>query len=442
MKVHNINKNNSISEYTLPDCYFAEYYLYDDIALFYPEFNKGCVKRQILNKYKFLNTDYNYIVFKNNKYVFYTEKYNRAKLFFKKDCIDNLLKIEPLITRVAPELLKPELPEFLINGNYKVIIRGTFSEDDIYFSIPSLSKVFSVPDLNKYIKLHSETYVPEIDYVNFTMIVNKKHLTVPYFTFEGFIKYTYNAKNTKAKQIRTWCNKLVYSSMLGTSEQKAEVVTNQIIKTENDKKTLITKLGIDIKDFKKVVSTFGVYNCLYLLVLEEKDNSYVVKYGKSKNLYNRLEKHYKDFGKAYIKLCRYIDDSELTQAEADLKSYFVKNYKQLNTYSGKVRKEVFEINKNSLNDIKNTYDTLCQKYGNKVKDINDNFKSLERNILLEKKDLSSKTKVFEKDNLKNESALKLKIAELQGLINNKDKDIELLSVKLEMANYKLTSLQK
>ncbi len=436
MQTHIITKENSEFKIAVREEYYGEYYAYEDIMINYPAFCKGCIKRDVLRKYNIPENDYNLMVH-NGKYTVYPSSYNRAKIFIKKTWLDNFLKIKT--PKLAPDVLQTELPDFLKNNNKKVIIRGNLKEEELYFNIASVAEVFSVSDLVGNIRANSSIYEEENDYVTFNIKNTVSNNT--YFTMDGFTKYLYNAKNKKAKEIRKWCNQLIYTGMLGTSEQKAEIITTHIVKSEQDKKTIMNKLGIDIASYREVINTLGKYSCLYLLILEETDNSYKIKYGRTEDLNARLQQHQKDYGNVYVKFCRYVDDSELTKAETDLKEYFLDNYNQITNYKNKNRLEVFEVKKSDIMKIKTKYDDLSEKYGMRVKYINSSLKETEKNGLIEMKDTAFKT-------LQSESELKLKIAQLEGelafvkqemnlRLNLKDKDIENLQLKLELANFKL-----
>ncbi len=451
MQVYNINANNSYSDILdIDNTFYGKYYLYDDILKEYPDFNKGYPSRKVLNKYIINETDYKYII-KSDKYKFYDSNYSKAKLFFKKEWVDYLLSnitkdyINPL-----PLLKINNLPDFLKNGKNTLRFRGERSRDKLYISLESLANLldYKYKNLKDSILCGKIRLDKDVHWVmfGFKNKETKKIKKVPYFTYSGFLTYIFISRSPKASEITMYCETVLFASMLGTSEQKAETITTQILKTENDFKTLKTKLGIDIIHYKEVVNTLGRYSCLYLLILKETDHSYIVKYGRTEDLTTRLSQHYKDFGNVYVKFCRYIDECKLTEAENELKEHFTQKYTQVDTYNGKNRLELFEIKKCNLLTIKKLYNNLSIKYGDKVKNINKGLKETENSYTLEINNLQNQLNIKDLEcksitqGLQNQLNIKdLEIASLKKDLNGLSENYNL---KLQLAELKLQLLQK
>ncbi len=445
MKIHTITKDNSVFNIKAKENCFDEYYQYEDICSIHPTFGKNCFGRDILKKYKneLNDSDFNYIVYANNTYTFYNNKFSKAKLFFKKNWVDNILK-KPEITINIPEILKIEMPDCLNNNGEKLIIRSDIKKEELYFNIKSVGKVFGVKDLNKNIKIDTSIYNENEDYVVFVLSQKNKTVSSTYFTLDGFMKYIYNTRYNKANEVRKWANRLIYTTIAGTTEQKINLITKDIIKTPEQLQDLKTKLGVSINHYKQTIATLGVFSCIYLIILKEQKNTYIVKFGLTNNLKRRLTEHYKCFGNVYVKLCRYIDNSKLAEAEKELHNYFNAKHGMIETWpendtSGLKRKEVFEIKKSEIVNVRKIYDSVSIKYGNIVKDINKDFSTLEENTML-KINAAEHTNLLKIKDLENEC--KLKTQEIENQKIHFTKDIENLNLKLELASFKLTLLQK
>jgi hypothetical protein len=266
-------------------------------------------------------------------------------------------------------------------------------------------------------------------------------------------------RSPNAHKILTFCETVLFASMFGTSEEKTEMVLSNIIQTPKEVAVLKKKLGVPISESKNITTVYGKVCCLYLLILEEREGTYIVKFGKSKDLKTRLTDHAKTYGNVSIKLCRYIDNSELDIAEKELYVYFNKNHRPIKTWPENnesilnnkiVRKEIFEIKKGDIKLIKKFYDELSVKYGKKVDNINKNMKASEKNKNQEIEKIKHFYELKIKD-IENNYELKIrdkdnKIEHLKTTINHKDesfqKDIENLNLKLEMANLRLSIFSK
>jgi predicted GIY-YIG superfamily endonuclease len=176
---------------------------------------------------------------------------------------------------------------------------------------------------------------------------------------------------------------------------------------------------------------FGKFSCLYFLIFEERKNSYIVKFGMTDDLNRRMNEHSKEFGNVFIKFCRYIDETELNNAEQELHTFFNKNYTPVKKWpengtqtSEKNRKEIFEIKKGEvINSIKKIYDEIAIKYGKKVIELNKIAKTTENNN-------AQKLVMIEND-------YKLNIMEKDCEIKTLKKDIEIYKTNIENLNLKL-----
>ncbi len=412
MKVHYINQNNSYSKFNLETSY-GNYYFYEDVCKHYPQYIPFCEKREILNRLPNVYNNYILAIYKHNTYTIYKD-YSNAKMFFKKDYVDNYIDIKSKTEIIPPIIQDIKTPSFLKKSDMKLRIRGFEDKKILYFSIKSISNIFEAKDLVHNITKSTSTYLENTDYVVYNINLKKCY----YFTIEGFTKYITNAKNMKAKEVKRHLNEMIQTLWFGTTDQKTNYIIDKVVTTKNKKQALITKLGIEVSHFRKVVKTMGTFSCVYLLVLKHEKNNYIVKYGKTKNLYKRLYNHNKNYNNVIVNLCRYIDETENTNAENELKDYFVTKHKKIENYNNKNCNEIYNIEKKDFKDIETLYDNIAVKYGASVKSLNENLKATENNI--------------EKNALKIELDYKLQIADLKNKNNNYIIEIQNLKKQFEL----------
>lgn len=433
-----ITRENSYSDkINLNENHFGSYYSYEDILNTYPEFNKSHFGRKVLQKYEITEKDYSYIVFydKTRKYKFYDENFCKAKLFFKKEWVEKTMGFfEKDYIKMPPLLEIENIPDFFKNGNYMLKFRGEKHKDKIYVSVESVAKILKINYANLKNNLITNKY--ELEKNKHYVLCgykdkNNNFIKVPYFTYTGFIMYFFITRSSNAMNIVSYCETILFNSMFGSSEEKSDMVLSHIVQTPKEIATLKKKLGIPISESKQITTIFGKVSCLYLLMLKENKNSYIVKFGMTGDLKKRMNTHLKNFGDVFLKICRCIDETELNNAENELYEIFNEKYTSIKNWPENdktIRKEVFEIKKCDLKFIKKFYDTLTLKYGKKVTEINKNIKISEKNKLQEI--------MIIKHNYE------LQIKDLENLCAIKDKDLENLNLKLEMANLKLSIYSK
>ncbi len=450
MEIHTINKNNSFSTaLILSDKYYGDYYFLDDIVNAYPNFSKSYTGRKVLKNYEFNEDDYNFIIyspFNNIKYKFYDESYSKAKLFIKREWVEkNVINIEKDYIQMPPSLKIKNLPDFMKNGENSLKFRGERTRKKLFVSVEGVAKFLEINsyDLKKNV-INGEYGLEKNKHFVLCEGKNKNNrfIKIPYFTYKGFLSYVFITKSPLVYKIVKFCETVLFNSMFGTSEEKTEMVLTNIIQTSKEVAVLKKKLGVAISESKNITAIYGIISCLYLLIFEEREGTYVVKFGKSKDLKTRLADHAKTYGNVSIKFCRYIDNSELDNAEKELYVYFNERHTPIKKWpenDNTVRKEVFEIKKGELKNIKKFYDELSVKYGGKVDNINKNMKASEKN----KNQEIEKIKHFYELKIKDiENAYKLVDMEKVCEIKTLKKDIENLNLKLEMANLKLSIFSK
>lgn len=461
MEIHNINENNSCSDrLELNENYYGEYYSYEDVLNECPDFNKAHFGRKVLQKYTFAETDYKYIIFspnKKEKYKFYDETYCKAKLFFKKQWVEDFLfKTNRDYIDLPPLLKIKDLPDVFKNGENSLKFRGEKTREKLLVSVDSVAKLLEINPKILRQKLIGNNYALEKNkhYISCGYKNNEnKIIKVLYFTYNGFIAYMFISKSHNALKIFNYFETILFTSMFGSSEEKTEMVLKDIIKTPEEVSVFKKKLGVPISESKQITTIYGPISCLYLLIFEEREETYVVKFGKSKDLKTRLEDHKKTYGDVSIKFCRYIDAEELSSAEKELHTFFEKNYTPIKKWpisNNTVRKEVFEIKKGELKDVKKFYDELTAKFGKKVGVINKNMKASEKNkkqeiekikhfYELKIKDIENSHKISD---MEKDCEIKTLKKDIEQQKKSYEKDIENLNLKLEMVSFKLSIYAK
>lgn len=206
---------------------------------------------------------------------------------------------------------------------------------------------------------------------------------------------------------------------------------------------------------KQAITVFEQVSCLYFLILEERKDTYVVKFGMTDDLKRRLVEHLRVFGNVYIMLCRYIEKKDLYNAERELYEFFNENYIAVEEWPKNVsvvRREVFEIKKSDIKAIKKIYNNLGMKYSNGFQNINGNMNFQNISLKDEINDLQENEKIkhfyemkikelnLQKDFLKNDFEMKLQekkneqanmIIKLEKIEDNYKKIIENMKIKFD-----------
>jgi hypothetical protein len=304
-----------------------------------------------------------------------------------------------------------------------------------------------------------------------------------YLTYKGIIKVLFSSRSGNAESFQDWVTETLFTVQLGIEDSKYELVKSMFG-------------GASIHAVKEAFKTSSDKTpCVYLFVIGNVNNllatdkytkdTMIYKFGKTDNLPRRSGEHERDFKKMFkidhieLMLFSVIDPKYITDAENSLKKFFenhiincenkeeliildklmytstIQHYKLIkNSYIGcykemqdkidQLERKIKEIqyeydltkekltnantlqtekHKNALQEKENEYAVQTEKHKNALqeKEIEIQQKENELSLLMEKY-----------NNLKKELDYKLTAKDSEYNLMLKDKDIELLNLKLQL----------
>lgn len=403
-----------------------------------PIYSKGVRSTRELMKKKKLNkdTDYIFVRLKDNKYIISNGKSIRLdKIFIKKTILNSIpeLNNEKGITddgiEEAPEIIELKDSEKFFDNKGKPLeieTRGERNEDKIYFKVKDVEKVFGIKRLDDILTKKGSSYIKGNDFKYFicknAIQIAKKQIKTLFVTYEGIIKILYYTRSVKAKSFRKWATKTLFTVQMGTKEQK-QILCDKI-------------LGNDIETSRKVIkSNNSSLSAIYLLTLgyvkdlkkemfleDYKDDMIVCKYGRSDDLSRRLLEHKKTFksiktATPMLKIYSYIDSNYASKAEKQIKNYFKGANKSIKY---KDFDELVVLDKDFMKNTEEQYSLISS-----------NYVGTQHELILKIKELEHQYKMEIKE-------LEYELLEKQNELNESIKDNEILKLKLEILEMKIS----
>jgi hypothetical protein len=243
------------------------------------------------------------------------------------------------------------------------------------------------------------------------------------------IKLLYISRNENAKYFRSWATETLFTAQMGTQDAKQKLASSLI--------------GVDVDSIKQVFSCNASKTpVIYLFLIGQakdmlKDNKYgkndlLCKFGRSDDLIRRSIEHDKTYSKEFntnIELLCYsiIDPKFISQAEANISHYFENNKVDYNN-----EKELVVINSKNLKLIKEQYMMIQNLYIGHYTDLYNRITELEKELKDEKHKYILLTEQHKNELLVEQHKYEL----LNEQFKSKDKDIEILQLKLELLNKK------
>jgi uncharacterized protein YsxB (DUF464 family) len=389
--------------------------------------------------------NYTYFKLKDNKIV-ETEGTSKKfdKLYIKKswyDALDDEPEKEDIdVIKMAPSQLELNDNEKFKDDKGNILdikVYGEKEYDKIYFTMTSVSREFNLKSLQVSMLNKTSLYEKGIHYKYFYLnkfINNEKNKNKPvkkmFITYLGMLKILFTTKNKKCDGFIKWATETLFISQMGTKEQRERLVSNILSIDNKVVKTVFNLTGrdtsvmylIELGTVKKLRKKFNIPTDI-------DDNEIVYKFGYTDNLTRRFGQHDKYYSTNYgikisLKYFAYIDPTNLSSAETDIKSYFESTNMKLKhvTY-----KEICIVPDNKLKHVKKQYDTICKAYSGCMKDVVNELETLKHSIELKDAQIN---------NLIKDLAIKDKELEL------KDKDLEIANLKLQMQANEINKLKK
>lgn len=344
--------------------------------------------------------------------------------------ISALYDVEP-----APKVLELEDDERFTDSNGKklnIMVRGERHQMKCYFSVKDVSKAFEMPNLNSSLLHKNSNYIANSHYKYFSIVkmggsrteYSKKEL---YLTYKGMLKVLYSSNTGNAESFQDWSIEKLFTVQLGTEEQKDELASSLI--------------GVSSRAIKDVFRTNtdkipSVYLYIVGKAKEKLGDKYsndmiICKYGYSDDLPRRNDEHTKTFKKEFnqdIELSCFsiIESKWLSEAETQIKHYFEPYKLEYKQY-----KELVVIDKKQLSQVKNFYSMIQKSFIGRYIELTSKIAELENKIIEEKH--------------KNELLVEKHKNELQQEQHKngmKDKDIEILHMKLIIAEMKSNAISQ
>jgi hypothetical protein len=311
-----------------------------------PIYSRSCRSGKELIRKKKID-DYLYFRFDGCEWINTDGKSRKYdKVFVNKTVIENIKELNgDDVTdddgiEMAPDIIELEDHEKFqdTDGNIlNIETRGVREDDKIYFKVKDVEKAFGIKRLDIILtqiqKDKTNSYINNIDYKYFnckivSQITKNQIRKTLFLTYEGIIRVLYLSRTVKAKHFIKWVTKTLFTVQLGTVEQKKELfnkslgcdidTSRKIIKTNNNKLSAIYLLTLGyVRDFRDSMDIDDKYD----------DDMIVCKYGRTDDLYRRLNEHKKTFkniknATPMLKLHSYIDNNYSSDAERKVKMMF------------------------------------------------------------------------------------------------------------------------
>lgn len=373
------------------------YYFIDDIRETHPNLFKGCKSnRELITKKKFIpNNKYLYAKYdKSNDTWVVTNGSSRKldKLFIRKKFFDELQIEKTIDYEDLPDEIILEANEKFVDNDSNIVeikVVGERDVDKCYFCVKDFMDGFDLPNLHTIIIKNGSTYEENIHYKYFysekiTISKNRKKKLL-YLTYCGVLKTLFGSTKKTTNKFVTWATTVLFTTQLGTSNQKEQLVSNLLSVSVDTVKAVFSKSSHTIP----CVYLFSIGKVSELRksmkISEEYDeNSYVYKYGMTIDLERRVKEHTNTFKKIKgtnleLTIFSYIDTQYISNAEQKVKELMQElNY----VFEYEKMAELAIIPDNKFKFVKNQFELISSMYIGRVADLVNKLKEKESEILL------------------------------------------------------------
>lgn len=330
--------------------------------------------------------------------------------FIVRDVLSDVLEATPCDTLpIAPPLITDSDLVFFKDDDgveYTVPMRGERTKEGIFFQVKSVMNVFQMENLQSNVQLVHTGYAIAEHYIWFDVSesynVCNQQVKEMYLTYHGLMRVINSSRSGVAHKFKSWIDEIVFSSLWGTQTQKVD--------------TFSKVLNVDADHLKAVMSKSPVaISCLYLIDVGQHGGKKVFKYGFTDNVRRRFKQHMKHYGD-HIKLDTFIliPVLDLSKAEAEFKNS-VSRYK----YDKDGESELIALCEDAYINAKNIFKTISDKYCGNMKS----------QVSQYEQEIMSLTHAHQLDVLRLENTIQIK----DMVIQSKDKDIEILMLRLKLA---------
>ena len=338
-------------------------------------------------------------------------------------------------------IIELEDHEKFVDGDriFEIEIRGERSPEKILFKVEDIARLFGMSNLAKDM-LNKDIYQEEIHYVILSLDPNYPHTGYgrnrrAFLTTDGMLRVCTSSRS-QAYRMMPW----VIQTLIPLSNSRQGGVRNILIDHQSKSDPFAGIYLIRIGNVKDLRLSMKISQATYP---SDFDNAFLYKYGRSRNLFNRIEQHRSSlyYGKYSdsidFELMFFIEQSITIEAEAALSGYFTESNLKFDFTddSGKEHTELVIIKHDELQGVREEYIKMINKYPNAENAISlfiDNLKSQYQSQIADLK--------HENEILKLTHAAELK--EKDMLIKDEKHQNEIIKLKLEFAEFRLESKQR
>lgn len=369
------------------------------------------------------------------------------KLFISQKWFDKNYPVDnnKSVIERAPPIIKLSDHEKFVDNNDNVVdieVRGIREHDKCYFRVKDIVEGFGLKNLqtiitnknkNGYIEGKHYVYIfigikTTKDRKKSSSNTNKSGKNASkklYLTYFGMLRVLFASQKTTADKFLTWASKTLFTTQMGTTYQKTNLVSN-----------LLGVSAMAVKQvFNKNVSTIP---CIYLFSIgkvgslrkklkigpEFDDKDFVYKWGMTIDLERRTNEHQKTYSKLSkqdieLVLYGFIDPQYISEAETKVAHLF--DGFELKLDNEKYA-ELAIISSKKMKIIKETYDMISRAYMGHIKDLVNKIKDKDNEIILLKAQYKNELIEEKHKNQLIEEKYKNKLLQ---------KEVEILNLKLE-----------
>lgn len=438
--------------------------------------------RTLIDDFSIAEENYLFGVPNDNSVKEYDKKCRKAKLFLKKEWIednfpkedkynysdwincvkegknpieeakqkeDRLKKVDdelPILMLDEKEMFHDEDGEPIF-----IEVRGERKYNKCYFKMMDVGIAFGIERLDKTIKNRDSAYVCDEDYkiikCNDGKILPRqtfKNNEDIYLTYQGVMRALFATRNGHTTPFIKWATETLFTAQMGSLEDKTKMCSKM--------------LEVDYRVLKSVLKkTNYKFSCVYLIVIgsvdklrkkmhisPEMDGSLsICKYGRTNDLTRRMGEHMRLYG-IDITLERFslIDDHYNSKAELAIKQHFEKlgcfvKYKN--------HTELIYLNTATKKDTVTMYNELQTKYAGRFKEIVDELDRYKEKI--QELTMSHETKIADMERIiesiqETSSKDKMIIADKITIIEQQNRELEASQAHVLSLKNKIKAMKK
>ena len=320
---------------------------------------------------------------------------NKIENYVKEINNDDGIVDDKNVEKAPPIIVLNDSEKFCDDNGHMLEIetRGTREHDKIYFKVKEVSMQFEIKRLYDILIMNNTNYIKDADYKfficekhnNLVKKTSKNAVSTELFlTYEGMLRVLFVSRCGNTKNFIKWATETLFTVQLGTNVQKKKLASNILGVPVDDFNNIMLKPNTKTDIASIYFITFGTAKDLRTSMnLDDSilDTDIVSIYGYTDNLRRRLMEHknkYKNIKGANlaVKYYSFIDKSQLSKAEKDVKEYFNATESHLEYDS---EKEMVCIDSKVIKYLESQYQTIGKKYEGDHKDIIQKMKDMETN---------------------------------------------------------------